>query len=100
MKKVDNNKNNKGLDLITKSNSELKIDKKTDVYIQQLAHRLKKLRKEKGYSNADFFAYDNNITRSQYARYEAGENIRFTSLMKIIKAFGLTPSEFFSEGFD
>ncbi len=76
-----------------------KIDKKTDKDIQKLAARIRSIRKKLGYTNADFFAYENEITRSQYARYELGEDIRFSSLMKLIKAFGMTPKEFFSEGF-
>lgn len=68
--------------------------------IQKLAARIRALRKAQGYSNADFFAYEKEITRSQYARYELGEDIRFSSLMKLIKAFGMTPKEFFSEGFE
>ena len=76
------------------------IDKKTDADIQKLAARIKSIRKKLGYTNADFFAYEFEITRSQYARYETGENIRFTSLMMLIKAFGMTPKEFFSEGFE
>lgn len=73
---------------------------KTDPELQKLAHRIKALRIKKGYTNADFFAYEHNITRTQYNRYENGENIKYSSLMKLIKAFGLTPKEFFSEGFD
>jgi hypothetical protein len=76
------------------------IDKKTDKDIQKLATRIRNIRKKLGYTNADFFAYENEITRSQYARYETGENIRFSSLMKLIRAFGMTPQEFFSEGFE
>lgn len=76
------------------------VDKKTDKDIQKLAARIKSIRKKLGYTNADFFAYENEITRSQYARYETGEDIRFSSLMKLIKAFGMTPKEFFGEGFE
>lgn len=76
------------------------IDKKTDKNIQKLATRIKGIRKKLGYTNADFFAYEHEITRSQYARYETGEDIRFSSLMKLIKAFGMTPKEFFTEGFE
>ena len=76
-----------------------KVDKKTDTSIQQLAARIKSIRKSLGYTNADFFAYENDITRSQYGRYESGEDIRYSSLMKLIKAFKMTPAEFFSEGF-
>ncbi len=75
------------------------VDKKKDANIQKLAKRIKAIRKAKGYSNADFFAYEHDISRSQYSRYEQGEDIRFSSLMKLIKAFKMTPEEFFSEGF-
>ena len=75
------------------------VDKKTDKNIQALATRIREIRKSLGYTNADFFAYEHNISRSQYSRYESGEDIRFTSLMNVIKAFGMTPEEFFSEGF-
>lgn len=68
--------------------------------VQKLAKRIRTLRLEKGYTNADFFAYEHEFSRSQYNRYENGENIKFASLMKIIRAFGMTPKEFFSEGFD
>lgn len=77
-----------------------KVDKSVNPDIQKLANRIRTLRKSLGYTNADFFAYENEITRSQYARYEKGEDIRFSSLMKIIKAFKMTPEEFFREGFD
>ncbi len=67
--------------------------------IVKLAARIKAIRKSLGYTNADFFAYENGISRSQYARYENGEDIRYSSLMKIIKAFKMTPEQFFSEEF-
>lgn len=85
---------------VTKKPAKKAIDKKTDKHIQQLAARIRSIRKAQGYTNADFFAYENDITRSQYARYESGEDIRFSSLIKLIKAFKMTPADFFSKGFD
>ena len=41
---------------------------------------------EKGCTNYEFFASDNEIPRAQYSRYEKGEDLRFTSLLKVIKA--------------
>lgn len=67
--------------------------------IQKLAKRIKDLRIKKGYSNYEYFAYDKGISRSQYGRYEKGEDLRYSSLLKVIEAFGMTPAEFFSEGF-
>jgi hypothetical protein len=37
------------------------------------------------YSSYEFFAYDNNINRSQWGRCEKGEDNRFTSLIIICK---------------
>lgn len=65
-----------------------------------LAKRIKDLRLKSGYSSYDYFAYEKNISRSQYGRYEKGEDLRFSSLVKVIKAFNLTPAQFFEEGFD
>lgn len=53
-----------------------------------------------GYSNYEYFAYKHNLPRAQYGRYENGEDLRYSSLIKVVKAFGLTMSEFFSEGFE
>ncbi len=66
----------------------------------KLANRIKSLRLQKGYTNYENFAYDHDIPRAQYGRYEKGEDLRFSSLIKIVRAFDMTLAEFFSEGFD
>ena len=68
--------------------------------IKQLGDRIKKLRIKKGYSNYEYFAFDNDIPRAQYGRYEKGEDLRYSSLRKVVKALDMTLEEFFSEGFD
>jgi transcriptional regulator with XRE-family HTH domain len=77
--------------------TEKKIDK---VFIQKLSKRIKQLRIDKGYSSYEYFAYDHGISRSQYGRYEKGADLRVSSLIKVIEAFELTPSDFFKEGFE
>ena len=67
--------------------------------IQKLAKRIKELRIKQGFTSYEYFAYDKGFSRSQYGRYEKGEDLRYSSLMKLIEAFGMTPSEFFSDGF-
>lgn len=47
-----------------------------------------------------YFAYDHNISRAQFGRYEKGQDLRISSLIKIVNALEITLSEFFSEGFD
>lgn len=74
------------------------MDKSTE--IKKLAKRIKSLRIKKGYSSYENFAFDNNIHRAQYGRYETGTDLQYTSLVKIARAFDMTLEEFFSEGFD
>lgn len=71
-----------------------------NIDLKRLASRLKFLRKKAGYTNADAFAFAAQVHRAQYARYEAAaSDVRYTSLMKVIRALGMTPQEFFAEGF-
>jgi transcriptional regulator with XRE-family HTH domain len=67
--------------------------------IKKLGERIRQLRKDAGYSNAEDFAYENSIPRSAYGRYEQGKNIEFTTLIRIVNCHGITLKEFFSEGF-
>jgi len=71
-----------------------------NIELKKLGERIKSLRLKKGYTNYENFAYDNDLPRAQYGRYENGQDIRFSSLVKVIKALGVTMEEFFSEGFD
>lgn len=68
--------------------------------LAKLAERIRTLRIKNGYSNYENFAYDHKIPRAQYGRYEKGEDLRYSSLVKLVKAFDMTMGEFFSEGFD
>lgn len=68
--------------------------------IKKLAKRIRSLRREKGYSSYENFAFENGIHRAQYGRYETGTDMQYTSIIKIARAFDITLEEFFSEGFD
>jgi transcriptional regulator with XRE-family HTH domain len=72
----------------------------SDEMMKKLGDRIRSLREKKGYSNYEVFAHEHNISRGQYWRYENGQNLRFSTLVKIVQAFGITLEEFFSEGFD
>lgn len=69
--------------------------------LKKLGKRIKDIRANKlGYSNYETFAFDHDLPRAQYGRYEQGQDLRYSSLIKVIRAFGMTKSEFFSEGFE
>ena len=78
--------------------------KKHEPYIEKqlsnLGDRIKALRKARGYSNYEQFAYEHEINRSQYGRYENGEDLRFSSLLRVLKALDISVAEFFGEGFE
>ena len=68
--------------------------------LKKLGKRIKEIRIAQGFSSYEYFAYEKNISRAQYGRYEKGEDLRFSTLAKIIHAFGMTMEEFFGEGFE
>ena len=67
--------------------------------LKQVGDRLKYYRKKAGYTNYEYFAYENDISRPQYGKYEAGANIQLNTLMKILKALNVSLEEFF-KGFN
>jgi len=82
------------------SGKDLKAEpKEINEDLKKLGNRIKALRIKAGYSNYEYFAYKHDIPRAQFGRYERGEDLRYTSLLKVIKAFGITVEEFFSDGF-
>lgn len=67
--------------------------------LNKLAERIKELRIKKGYSSYEYFAYDHNLPRAQYGRYEKGEDLKFSSLLKVLLALEISIEDFFKEGF-
>ncbi|MEQ9404801.1 MAG: helix-turn-helix transcriptional regulator [Cyclobacteriaceae bacterium] len=61
---------------------------------------MRQLREKTGYTSYETFAYEKGLPRAQYGRYEKGENLKYSNLIKVIKALGVSIDEFFSEGFD
>ena len=73
-----------------------KMEEEQDkIFLKKIGERLKFYRKKAGYSNYEYFAYENNISRPQYGKYEAGANIQLNTLYRILKALKVTPEEFF-----
>ena len=65
-----------------------------------MGKRIKELRVNAGFNSQEAFAYEAEIPRAQYGRYEAGSNITVLSLNKIIKYHKISLEEFFSKGFE
>jgi len=71
-----------------------------DVCFKKLGERLRYYRKPRGFSNYEYFAYEIQMSRTQYGKYESGGNIQFSTLLNILKALDVSVEEFFAEGFN
>lgn len=74
-----------------------KLDKDSEETILLIAEKIKILRKEKGYSSYETFAFDYNINRVQYHRIEKGQNITLKTLINVLKIHNLTIQDFFKD---
>ena len=75
---------------------------KEEEAVQQLQERigqkLTQLRKDKGYTSHEDFAYDHEIPRGQYWRVEKGKtNLTLKSLVKLLAIHKITVEEFFTD---
>jgi transcriptional regulator with XRE-family HTH domain len=65
--------------------------------IDQVAQKFVELRKGKGYTSYETFAFDYDLPRMQYWRIESGKtSITLKTLVKLLVIHNLTPEEFFS----
>ncbi len=74
---------------------------KEEVFKESLVRigtRLTELRKQKGYSSHEDFAYDYDLPRVQYWRMEKGKaNITLKSLHKILSIHRISVEDFFCQ---
>lgn len=79
-----------------KSNrKDVPLDENQRVF-EKIGKRIKQLRKDAGYSAAEKFAYEHEISRAQYAGWEKGQDMKISSVLKIAKAHRITLDDFFS----
>ena len=65
-------------------------------FLLTIGDKLTELRKQKGYSSHETFAFDFDLPRVQYWRLEKGKsNFTIKTLMKILAIHNLTVNEFF-----
>ena len=65
--------------------------------LKRIGAKLTELRKQKGYTSHEDFAFDHDIPRVQYWRIEKGQtNITMKSLVKILAIHKVTVEEFFN----
>ncbi|MBX2897312.1 MAG: helix-turn-helix transcriptional regulator [Cyclobacteriaceae bacterium] len=63
----------------------------------KIGERLVELRKKKGYTSHETFAYDHDLTRVQYWRIEKGKsNLTLRSLYNLLEIHGIDLKDFFN----
>jgi len=70
-------------------------DEQINFKIEQVAQKIKQLRKESGYTSYETFAYDKNLNKVQYWRIEKGQNITLKTLIRILDIHKISMEEFF-----
>ena len=73
----------------------MEIPPKHEKRIQKIGERVRELRKAKGYTSYETFAFDHDIPRVQYGRLEKGVNFRIATLMRILDIHKIALEEFF-----
>jgi transcriptional regulator with XRE-family HTH domain len=69
-----------------------------ELALKDIGSRLIELRKKKGYTSHESFAYDYDIPRMHYWRIENGKtNLTIRSLMRILDIHKISLEEFFAE---
>ena len=71
--------------------------KNDDPRIVQIGEKLRKLRKERGFSNYIKFANEYDLDKSQYARLEGGVNFKISSLLRLLEIHEISLDAFFSD---
>jgi hypothetical protein len=72
-------------------------DKDIEKKLKSIGNKLKKLRKEAGFSNYENFAFEYDFNRVSYGRIESGANITLKSLLRVLAIYKIDLGEFFSD---
>jgi transcriptional regulator with XRE-family HTH domain len=70
-----------------------------DDQLLKIGNRIEYLRVKKGDSRYETFAYQHEISRAQYGRYQQGKDLRISSLIKALNSLGAGLKEFFDDSF-
>jgi len=70
-----------------KSKKKGKPETKFSTQYTKLGKRIRELRKQRGYTSSLKFAFDNDLSHVQMARWEQGKNMNLDSLLRLAEAF-------------
>lgn len=82
---------------MTNRRTKVELTIQQEEMLRKIGDRIKQLRVQNGHSSSEDFAYEFDLNRTQIGRYERGEDLRVSTLIKIIIALKVSPSEFFED---
>lgn len=69
-----------------------------DNFLIEIGKKLKTCRNAKGYTSYEQFAFEHNIGRAQYGKYERGtEDMRLSTLFRVLNELDISWDEFFKD---
>jgi hypothetical protein len=68
-----------------------------DPRLKRIAHKLKQLRLDKGYSSYEAFAFDHDLPRVGYGRHEQSSNLPLKSLLRRLHIHQVSLADFFAD---
>lgn len=71
-------------------------DSQQEQQLKSIGKHLRNIRKEKGYTSAEIFAYENSLNRVSYWRIENGQNFTMNMLLRILDIHHMSLNDFFS----
>ena len=63
--------------------------------LKRIGNILRELRLKKGYSSAENFSYDYELNRSNYWRWENGQNMTLKTIFRICEIHEISVKDFF-----
>lgn len=68
---------------------------KSELALKKIGARLRQIRKEKGFSNYEYFAYQFDLNKRTVGKIETGKNFEMETLLRILEILNVSPSDFF-----
>lgn len=68
---------------------------KTQLALKRIAERLREVRRQKGHSSFEYFAYEYDLNKATVGKAETKGTVQLATLLKIMEILEISPEEFF-----
>jgi transcriptional regulator with XRE-family HTH domain len=68
---------------------------KASVALKKIGTRLRTLRRLKGHSSYEYFAYEYDLSKNTLKNMEQGKNFEMATLLRVLEILKVSPEEFF-----